>query len=214
MIEYKVVSFGLDLMGVGRSVTPSFGVFKEYDNVKLRITVNNGEKPVSLDSKVIKLFARKPDKEPVYQEKNISIVDPRNGVVEIVLTKAMLNVIGDVRAELELINIDGSLVTTNTFIIKVVDKLNDLNTDEEVGENVEFLKEIQEFITLTRPEEEKRQANELIRTRAENTRLAAEEIREANELLRQKATEDMLEAINVAMSNTEIDSIVSNALNG
>lgn len=210
-MDFKMSAFALDIMDV-RDTVKLRDSFKELDNVIFRVKLTERREPVTLFGKTVRLFAIKPDGEPVYQESNISFTDPAGGVVDIVLTKAALSQIGSVTAEIEVINSDGTLMTTGNFTFDVVNKLNDLNSDEEIVENIDFLKEIQEFLTSTRPEEENRERSEVERKRDEQERESAENKRVLNEKQRQASFSDMEKKINVGITASEIDDIISEAL--
>lgn len=210
-MDFKMSAFSLDIMEV-RDTVILRDSYKELDNVILRVKLTERRQPVTLFGKTVRLFAIKPDGEPVYQESNISFTDPAGGVVDIILTKAALNQIGTVKAEIEIINSDGTLMTTGNFKFDVVDKLNDLDTDEEIVENIDFLKELQEFLTSTRPEEEGRERSEEERRREERERETAESQRVANEQQRQASFSDMEKKINIGITTSDIDAIISEAL--
>ena len=210
-MNYKISSFKLDLSDVCKPIEVP-DCFKEHDSVIFRVGITNKGNPVSLFGKTVRFFAVKPDKEVVYQIENINVADPISGIVDVRVTPAALNVYGKVTGELEIVNQDGTLMTTSNFTFSVVDKLNNLDTDEEVVENIDFLKEIQEFVVSTRPEETNRQNQEKQRKADEQARLSAEEIRVQNELDRQASFSDMEQRINVGITNSDIDTIISNAL--
>ena len=210
-MDFKMSTFSLDIMDV-RGTVKLRDSYKELDNVILRVKITERQQPLTLFGKTVRLFAIKPDGEPVYQESNISFTDPAGGVVDIVLTKAALNQIGEVKAEIEVINTDGTLMTTGNFAFNVVNKLNDLDTDEEIVENIDFLRELQEFLVSTRPEEQEREEQETQRKREEQERVSAETQRAENERQRQASFSDMEQRINVGITTSDIDAIISDAL--
>lgn len=211
-IEFKQASFTLDFMEVTSSGV-SVGTFKEFDNVKFTIRLSNGKRPISLVDKTVKLFGKLPDGSPMYQELDIVVLKANTGIVEVIPKKFALSQKGTVRCEMEVFNPDATVLTSGGFEFTVIDKGNDLDGAEgEVGEAIDFLKEISEFSAIIKPEEEKRAAAELVRIDSEAQRVADEEIRLSNEMDRIERFTIMEDKVNTVMSNADIDTIVANAL--
>lgn len=210
-IEFKKVSFVLDMMDVATN-RAKVGTFKEFDNVKFAIQIANDKRPMPLKDKIIKLYAELPDGTPMYQEKGITILDPINGIIDIIPKSLALSQIGTIKCEVEVFNCDGSVLTSGGFDFLVIDKANNLDTDEEVGEAIDFLKEIFEFSEKIVPAEEARVQAELTRNNSELERLAGEDLRRENEADRIERFNIMEDKVNTVISNAEIDSIISNAL--
>lgn len=210
-IEFKKVSFVLDMMDVTTN-RAKVGTFKEFDNVKFTIQIANDKKPLPLNDKVIKLYAELPDGTPVYQEKDITVLSQVNGIIDIIPKSSALSQIGNVKCEIEVFNCDGSVLTSGGFDFIVIDKANNLDTDEEIGETIDFLKEIFEFSEKIVPAEADRVQAELVRNSSELDRLASESLRRESEVDRIERFNIMEEKVNNVISSTEIDSIISSAL--
>lgn len=217
MNEFKLVSVTIDVMNIGS--IGSVGSFKEFDNVIIRATMLNSRQPIDLAGKKVRMYAKKPNGSIVYQEKNITIINPRGGIIDISLSSGLLNVIGTVSFELEIINADETFVTSGTVSYSVVDKLNDLDNEIEEVQDIEFLEQAKEFNAYIVPEETKRVITEKERVSNEEERVSDEIIRISNEEERISNEVDRLERfavmedkVNTVISSGDIDTIISNAL--
>lgn len=211
-IEYKKSFFTLDVMNVN-SPKLQVGTFKEFDNVKFTIKLVNNERPVSLEGKLVKLFAKLPDNSPMYQEEDVVIVNETRGLVDIIVRKMALSQIGEVQCELEVFNSDLSMLTSGEFSFTVNDKANNFDVSgEDLGDPINVLREIAEFSLIIKPQEEARVAAEGQRDASERVRMSSEATRMENELDRIERMNVIEEKVNTVISNTEIDTIISNAL--
>lgn len=217
MNECKLVTTSIDIMNVGSTAT--VGTFKEFDNVIIRISMLNRKEPCDLTGKKIKIFARKPNGSIVYQESDITVVNPRGGIIDVKLKNGLLNTTGSTSFEIEIINTDGSFVTSGAISYSIMDKLNDLDNEIEEVDDIEFLHQAKEFNDYIVPEEIKRVEsesarlrNEVLRIQSEEFRVLDEETRKANEIDRQARIAVIENKVDTVISQQDIDTIIANAL--
>lgn len=217
MLGAKTVQFSLNVINVRSGFDA--GYFKEFDRVIFRITLLNRETPIDLSDKTIKLFAKKPNNSIVYQETDIEVVNARGGLIDVYLKSGLLNAIGKVVCELEIVNSDSTFITSGEFSYTVIDKLNNLDNEIEEVEDIEFLNQAREFTDYIVPEEIKRveaesarNSNEVKRIYNEQLRTLDEEARKINEVDRQNRIMVIENKVDTVVTTSEIDGIIQTAL--
>lgn len=196
----KNIKFTLDTIDSRYSPV---GTVKQLDSVFFYIKITENGVTKDLTGQTIKLFAIKEDKKIVEQTTKINITNQSEGLVEIELLNAAIQVHGFTYFELEISDSNG-IISTADFILRVnkrvgsdeaIESTNEVSTLKKVEAYVakakvelEEFKKIQSEIlatngsintqeTIRANAELKRTEAELERTQAENARIEADKLR-------------------------------------
>ncbi|MDM0457126.1 BppU family phage baseplate upper protein [Clostridium perfringens] len=192
----KDIKFTLDTIDSRYSPV---GTVKQLDSVFFYIKITENGVTKDLTGQTIKLFAIKEDKKIVEQTTKINITNQREGLVEIELLNAAIQVHGFTYFELEISDSNG-IISTADFILRVNKRVGSPEAIESTNE-VSTLKEIEVYVAQAKQEikefkklqdkmlktNETINSNETARVDAEELRVAAEESRVTAELSRVKA---------------------------
>ncbi|HBI6987968.1 TPA: BppU family phage baseplate upper protein [Clostridium perfringens] len=190
----KDIKFTLDTIDSRYS---PIGTVKQLDSVFFHIKITENGVTKDLTGQTIKLFAIKEDKKIVEQTTKINITNQSEGLVEIELLNAAIQVHGFTYFELEISDSNG-IISTADFILRVnkrvgsdeaIESTNEVSTLKEIEVYVAQAKqEIKEFKILQSEmlatneninnQEDLRVNAEVLRKEAENTRVVAEKERE------------------------------------
>lgn len=198
----KDIKFTLDTIDSRYSPV---GTVKQLDSVFFYIKITENGVTKDLTGQTIKLFAIKEDKKIVEQTTKINITNQREGLVEIELLNAALQVHGFTYFELEISDSNG-IISTSDFILRVNKRVGSDEAIESTNE-VTTLKKIEKYVAQAKVElqkfkelqvamlktnetinnqEDLRVNAELQRKGAENARVAAEEERRSAEQTREE----------------------------
>lgn len=212
----KDIKFTLDTIDSRYSPV---GTVKQLDSVFFYIKITENGVTKDLTGQTIKLFAIKEDKKIVEQTTKINITNPREGVIEIELLNAAIQVHGFTYFELEISDSNG-IISTSDFILRVNKRVGSDEAIESTNE-VAALKKIEEYVAQAKVElqefkklqtemlktnetinnqEDLRADAELQRVEAENARAIAEEERKSAEQTRE---ENFTQFENKINANTE-----------
>ncbi|HHD2787576.1 TPA: BppU family phage baseplate upper protein [Clostridium perfringens] len=182
----KDIKFTLDTIDSRYSPV---GTVKQLDSVFFYIKITENGVTKDLTGQTIKLFAIKEDKKIVEQTTKINITNQREGLVEIELLNAAIQVHGFTYFELEISDSNG-IISTADFILRVNKRVGSPEAIESTNE-VSTLKEIEVYVAQAKQEikefkalqSEMLETNDLLnrqealRAEAENLRIVAEERR-------------------------------------
>lgn len=120
---------------------------KQGDNARYLLfrILDNGV-PFSLQGKIVKVFAIKPDGKKVFN--NTNIIDSEKGLVEVQLTTQMLAVDGILRCELTIFE-NGEILSTMPFEIDIIISIRDENAILSTNEFSVLMNVIENGKTLT-----------------------------------------------------------------
>ena len=191
----KDIKFTLDTIDSRYSPV---GTVKQLDSVFFYIKITENGVTKDLTGQTIKLFAIKEDKKIVEQTTKINITNQSEGLVEIELLNAAIQVHGFTYFELEISDSNG-IISTADFILRVNKRVGSPEAIESTNE-VSTLKEIEVYVAQAKQEikefkklqdkmlktNETINANEIARVNAENIRSQAEEERVAAETKREE----------------------------
>lgn len=195
----KDIKFTLDTIDSRYSPV---GTVKQLDSVFFYIKITENGVTKDLTGQTIKLFAIKEDKKIVEQTTKINITNQSEGLVEIELLNAAIQVHGFTYFELEISDSNG-IISTADFILRVNKRVGSPEAIESTNE-VSTLKEIEVYVAQAKQEikefkklqDEMLKTNETINTQetlrinAENRRIQAEEARiESDKQRDEKVTE-------------------------
>lgn len=190
----KSIKFTLDTID---SIYSPVGTVKQLDSVFFYIKITENGVTKDLTGQTIKLFAIKEDKKIVEQTNKINITNQREGLIEIELLNAAIQVHGFTYFELEISDSNG-IISTSDFILRVNKRVGSDEAIESTNE-VATLKKIEEYVAQAKVElqkfkelqtemlktnetinnqEDLRVEAERLRSEAENGRVAAETKRE------------------------------------
>ncbi|MDM0465540.1 BppU family phage baseplate upper protein [Clostridium perfringens] len=190
----KDIKFTLDTIDSRYSPV---GTVKQLDSVFFYIKITENGVTKDLTGQTIKLFAIKEDKKIVEQTTKINITNQREGLVEIELLNAAIQVHGFTYFELEISDSNG-IISTSDFILRVNKRVGSNEAIESTNE-VATLKKIEEYVAQAKVElqnfkklqtfmletnnsmnnqEDGRVEAERLRVEAENGRVTAETKRE------------------------------------
>ena len=199
----KDIKFTLDTIDSRYSPV---GTVKQLDSVFFYIKITENGVTKDLTGQTIKLFAIKEDKKIVEQTTKINITNPREGLVEIELLNAAIQVHGFTYFELEISDYNG-IISTSDFILRVNKRVGSDEAIESTNE-VATLKKIEEYVAQAKVELQKfkelqtemlktnetinsqeslRVSAEAERVNSESARVVAEEGRVAAETQREEA---------------------------
>lgn len=199
----KDIKFTLDTIDSRYSPV---GTVKQLDSVFLYIKITENGVTKDLTGQTIKLFAIKEDKKIVEQTTKINITNQREGLVEIELLNAALQVHGFTYFELEISDSNG-IISTSDFILRVNKRVGSDEAIESTNE-VATLKKIEEYVAQAKVELQKlkelqtemlktnetinsqeslRVSAEAERVNSESARVVAEDGRVAAETKREEA---------------------------
>ncbi len=192
----KDIKFTLDTIDSRYSPV---GTVKQLDSVFFYIKITENGVTKDLTGQTIKLFAIKEDKKIVEQTTKINITNQREGLVEIELLNAAIQVHGFTYFELEISDSNG-IISTSDFILRVNKRVGSDEAIESTNE-VATLKKIEEYVAQAKVELEKFKelqtsmlktnssinAQEASRTEAERLRVEAEKGRVTAETKREEA---------------------------
>lgn len=212
----KDIKFTLDTIDSRYSPV---GTVKQLDSVFFYIKITENGVTKDLTGQTIKLFAIKEDKKIVEQTTKINITNQSEGLVEIELLNAAIQVHGFTYFELEISDSNG-IISTSDFILRVNKRVGSDEAIESTNE-VATLKKIEEYVAQAKVElqkfkelqtemlktnetinnqEDLRADAELQRVEAENARAIAEEERKSAEQTRE---ENFTQFENKINANTE-----------
>lgn len=212
----KDIKFTLDTIDSRYSPV---GTVKQLDSVFFYIKITENGVTKDLTGQTIKLFAIKEDKKIVEQTTKINITNQREGLIEIELLNAAIQVHGFTYFELEISDSNG-IISTSDFILRVNKRVGSDEAIESTNE-VAALKKIEEYVAQAKVElqefkklqtemlktnetinnqEDLRADAELQRVEAENARAIAEEERKSAEQTRE---ENFTQFENKINANTE-----------
>ncbi|WFB45989.1 BppU family phage baseplate upper protein [Clostridium perfringens] len=191
----KNIKFTLDTIDSRYSPV---GTVKQLDSVFFYIKITENGVTKDLTGQTIKLFAIKEDKKIVEQTTKINITNQSEGLVEIELLNAAIQVHGFTYFELEISDSNG-IISTADFILRVNKRVGSDEAIESTNE-VSTLKKVEAYIAKAKVELEKFKnlqsemiktnkninTNETARVNAENIRSQAEEERVAAETKREE----------------------------
>lgn len=198
----KDIKFTLDTIDSRYSPV---GTVKQLDSVFFYIKITENGVTKDLTGQTIKLFAIKEDKKIVEQTNKINITNQSEGLVEIELLNAAIQVHGFTYFELEISDSNG-IISTSDFILRVNKRVSSDEAIESTNE-VAALKKIEEYVAQAKVElqefkklqtemiktnetinnqEDLRADAELQRVEAENARAVAEEERMSAEQTREE----------------------------
>lgn len=185
----KNIKFTLDTIDSRYSPV---GTVKQLDSVFFYIKITENGVTKDLTGQTIKLFAIKEDKKIVEQTTKINITNQSEGLVEIELLNAAIQVHGFTYFELEISDSNG-IISTADFILRVNKRVASNEAIESTNE-VSTLKKVETYIAKAKVELEefKKLQNEILATNGnvntqEALRVAAELKREEAELKREEA---------------------------
>jgi|GEM_PF-4776582 len=98
----------------------------------LSITLTDDNLPLNLISHTVKAFILKPDGTKVFN--SVNILDATQGKIEIELTTQALAIPGEIKIELVIYGVDGSILSTKVFSISVEKTLRDDAAIESANE--------------------------------------------------------------------------------
>lgn len=215
----KDIKFTLDTIDSRYSPV---GTVKQLDSVFFYIKITENGVTKDLTGQTIKLFAIKEDKKIVEQTTKINITNQREGLVEIELLNAAIQVHGFTYFELEISDSNG-IISTSDFILRVNKRVGSDEAIESTNE-VSTLKEIEVYVAQAKQEikEFKKLQNEMLKTNetinvnevarveAENSRVAAESARVESDKLRDEKVTEFGKQVAKNMKETKI---INNNLN-
>lgn len=192
----KDIKFTLDTIDSRYSPV---GTVKQLDSVFFYIKITENGVTKDLTGQTIKLFAIKEDKKIVEQTTKINITNQREGLVEIELLNAAIQVHGFTYFELEISDSNG-IISTSDFILRVNKRVGSNEAIESTNE-VATLKKIEEYVAQAKVELQKFKnlqvemletnnsinSQEDLRLEAEKSRVDAEKGRVAAETKREEA---------------------------
>lgn len=192
----KDIKFTLDTIDSRYSPV---GTVKQLDSVFFYIKITENGVTKDLTGQTIKLFAIKEDKKIVEQTTKINITNQREGLVEIELLNAAIQVHGFTYFELEISDSNG-IISTSDFILRVNKRVGSDEAIESTNE-VATLKKIEEYVAQAKVElqnfkklqtamletNNSLNSQEELRVEAESLRITAEEGRVAAETKREEA---------------------------
>ena len=207
----KYIKFTLDTIDSRYSPV---GTVKQLDSVFFYIKITENGVTKDLTGQTIKLFAIKEDKKIVEQTTKINITNQSEGLVEIELLNAAIQVHGFTYFELEISDNTG-IISTADFILRVnkrvasdeaIESTNEVSTLKEIEVYVAQAKqEIKEFKTL---QSEMLKTNEFINNQ-EALREDAERKRNEAEIIREEKIEQFGSQVtnitNVALLDVYLD---------
>lgn len=192
----KDIKFTLDTIDSRYSPV---GTVKQLDSVFFYIKITENGVTKDLTGQTIKLFAIKEDKKIVEQTTKINITNQSEGLVEIELLNAAIQVHGFTYFELEISDSNG-IISTSDFILRVNKRVGSDEAIESTNE-VAALKKIEEYVSQAKVElqnfkklqtamletNNSLNSQEELRVEAESLRITAEEGRVAAETKREEA---------------------------
>lgn len=192
----KDIKFTLDTIDSRYSPV---GTVKQLDSVFFYIKITENGVTKDLTGQTIKLFAIKEDKKIVEQTTKINITNQREGLVEIELLNAAIQVHGFTYFELEISDSNG-IISTSDFILRVNKRVGSDEAIESTNE-VAALKKIEEYVAQAKVELQKFKnlqakmletnnsinSQEALRLEAEKIRVEAEKGRVTAETKREEA---------------------------
>lgn len=121
------------------SSLPCFIDAKQWDSLSrfIEFTLISNSSPINLTNHQVKVFALKPDGTRIFND--VDILDAPAGKVLVKLTRQLLAVAGQVKAELSIYGNDNSVLTTKDFIINVLPSV----------KNEDLIESSDEFTALT-----------------------------------------------------------------
>ncbi|EPB8179160.1 GDSL-type esterase/lipase family protein [Clostridium perfringens] len=204
----KDIKFTLDTIDSRYSPV---GTVKQLDSVFFYIKITENGVTKDLTGQTIKLFAKKEDKKIVEQTTKINITNQSEGLVEIELLNAAIQVHGFTYFELEISDNTG-IISTADFILRVNKRVASDEAIESTNE-VSTLKEIEVYVAQAKQEikEFKKLQNKMLKTNEnininEEARVTAEEKRSKAEIEREKIIKEVSSKIDV-IENSKIDKI-------
>lgn len=202
----KDIKFTLDTIDSRYSPV---GTVKQLDSVFFHIKITENGVTKDLTGQTIKLFAIKEDKKIVEQTTKINITNQSEGLVEIELLNAAIQVHGFTYFELEISDSNG-IISTADFILRVNKRVGSSEAIESTNE-VSTLKEIEVYVAQAKQEikEFKKLKDEMLKTNEnininEEARVKAESERVKNDKQR---NEVLGEEELITNSNTVIGAI-------
>lgn len=143
MNNKRIFRLNLDLKDIDKR-PEVVGSVKQLDGTTIIANLSNFGNQMDLSDCLARLFIIRPDQTELYQKEYIQI-DGSEVIIQCVDEIFELN--GDVSLELEIIDMDGYIVTFPTFIIKVLDKIND-DTQREIirVQEVSLLEELKDYV--------------------------------------------------------------------
>ncbi|EOU2127453.1 hypothetical protein C4D39_09670 [Clostridium perfringens] len=181
----KDIKFTLDTIDSRYSPV---GTVKQLDSVFFYIKITENGVTKDLTGQTIKLFAIKEDKKIVEQTTKINITNQSEGLVEIELLNAAIQVHGFTYFELEISDSNG-IISTADFILRVNKRVGSPEAIESTNE-VSTLKEIEVYVAQAKQEikEFKKLKDEMLKTN---------EAINNQESLREEAEAERIQAENV-----------------
>ena len=143
----KNIKFTLDTIDSRYSPV---GTVKQLDSVFFYIKITENGVTKDLTGQTIKLFAIKEDKKIVEQTTKINITNQREGLVEIELLNAAIQVHGFTYFELEISDSNG-IISTADFILRVNKKVGSDESIESTNE-VSTLKKVETYVAQAKIE--------------------------------------------------------------
>lgn len=185
----KDIKFTLDTIDSRYSPV---GTVKQLDSVFFYIKITENGVTKDLTGQTIKLFAIKEDKKIVEQTTKINITNQSEGLVEIELLNAAIQVHGFTYFELEISDSNG-IISTADFILRVNKRVASNEAIESTNE-VATLKKVESYVAKAKVELEefKKLQSEMLKTN--KTINANEEARIEAENRRQQAEESRVES--------------------
>ncbi|MDK0640419.1 BppU family phage baseplate upper protein [Clostridium perfringens] len=191
------------------------GTVKQLDSVFFYIKITENGVTKDLTGQTIKLFAIKEDKKIVEQTTKINITNQSEGLVEIELLNAAIQVHGFTYFELEISDSNG-IISTADFILRVNKRVGSPEAIESTNE-VSTLKEIEVYVAQAKQEikEFKALQNEMLkvnntintqealRKEAEDERIQAEKSRIEAEKKREETLNEFYEDFAKLKDNVE-----------
>ncbi|MDM0505235.1 GDSL-type esterase/lipase family protein [Clostridium perfringens] len=218
----KDIKFTLDTIDSRYS---PIGTVKQLDSVFFHIKITENGVTKDLTGQTIKLFAIKEDKKIVEQTTQINITNQSEGLVEIELLNAAIQVHGFTYFELEISDNTG-IISTSDFILRVDRKVGSDEAIESTNE-VATLKEIEIYVAQAKVELQrfKELQTEMLRTNetinsneegrvlAEENRVQAEEARIEAEQQREQSLVKINEKTDINTNKLEGFKVIENILN-
>ncbi|MDK0716671.1 BppU family phage baseplate upper protein [Clostridium perfringens] len=206
----KDIKFTLDTIDSRYSPV---GTVKQLDSVFFYIKITENGVTKDLTGQTIKLFAIKEDKKIVEQTTKINITNQSEGLVEIELLNAAIQVHGFTYFELEISDSNG-IISTADFILRVNKRVGSAEAIESTNE-VSTLKEIELYVVEAKREiknfkklqDEMLKTNESInfneneRILAESKRVLADEKRTEQAMTFSKKADEMLDNYEKSLAN-------------
>ncbi|EOU2014440.1 SGNH/GDSL hydrolase family protein [Clostridium perfringens] len=160
----KDIKFTLDTIDSRYSPV---GTVKQLDSVFFYIKITENGVTKDLTGQTIKLFAIKEDKKIVEQTTKINITNQSEGLVEIELLNAAIQVHGFTYFELEISDSNG-IISTADFILRVNKRVGSPEAIESTNE-VSTLKKVEAYVSKAKVELEefKKVQNEILSTNGE-----------------------------------------------